>query len=164
MVRRDQEFAEFFATRFERARRIAYSLSGDWLVAEDLAQDAFARIYARWTRIEAETVDGYLRVVVTRLYLNRGRGQRARELATAQPPDRAVDGGLDAGDDRDTLTAALARLPPGQRSVLVLRFAEDLSVEQVAAILRCSNGSVKSQTAKGLAKLRAAYQDITAHQ
>jgi RNA polymerase sigma-70 factor (sigma-E family) len=161
VARHDAEFAEYFTMRFDTARRIAFALCGDWVEAEELAQEAFVRLYARWTGIRADTVDAYLRTVLTRLFLSRGRGQRGREHAVPELPELPLaDRSADA-DDRDAVVTALRRVPPRQRAVLVLRYALDLPVEQVAHILRCSTGTVKSQAARGLRTLQSAYQQST---
>jgi RNA polymerase sigma-70 factor (sigma-E family) len=153
---RDQEFAEFFSARFDGARRIAYAMCGSWSDAEEIAQAAFVKLYARWSKIRIETVDAYLRTIVTRVFLDTKRRGRAREQVVADLPDTIVP--PDAGPaERMALRTALMAVPPGQRAVLVLRFVADLSVEQAAETLGCSTGTVKSQTARGLATLRAAY-------
>jgi RNA polymerase sigma-70 factor (sigma-E family) len=153
---RDQEFADFFSARFEGARRIAYAMCGSWPDAEEIAQTAFVKLYARWTKVRIETVDAYLRTVLTRVFLDTKRRGRAKEQVVADLPDTAAP--PDAGPaERMALRSALLSVPPGQRAVLVLRFVADLSVEQVAETLGCSAGTVKSQTARGLTALRAAY-------
>ena len=153
---RDQEFAEFFSAHFDGARRIAYAMCGSWSDAEEIAQAAFVKLYARWSKIRIETVDAYLRTIVTRVFLDTKRRGRAREQVVADLPDTIAP--PDAGPaERMALRSALMAVPPGQRAVLVLRFVADLSVEQVAETLGCSTGTVKSQTARGLATLRAAY-------
>jgi RNA polymerase sigma-70 factor (sigma-E family) len=153
---RDQEFAEFFSARFDGARRIAFAMCGSWSDAEEIAQSAFVKVYARWTRIRIETVDAYLRTVLTRVFLDTKRRGRAREQVVAELPETVAP--PDAGPaERLALRAALMAVPPGQRAVLVLRFVADLSIEQVAQTLGCTTGTVKSQTARGLATLRATY-------
>lgn len=155
---RDQEFAEFFSARFEGARRIAYAMCGSWPDAEEIAQSAFVKMYARWPKIRIETVDAYLRTVLTRVFLDTKRRGRAREQVVAELPETIAP--PDAGPaERLALRAALLTVPPGQRAVLVLRFVADLSIPQVAEILGCTTGTVKSQTARGLTALRAAYGD-----
>ena len=156
-MRRDKEFAEFFSARFDTARRIVYAMCGDWSEAEEITQGAFVRVYARWTKIELDTVDAYLRTALTRGFLDTRRRGRAREQSMAELPDRVAPA-QDGTEDRVALRAALLAVPPGQRTVLVLRFLADLSVEQVAQTLGCTTGTVKSQTARGLAALRAAYE------
>ncbi len=154
---RDQEFAEFFSARFEGARRIAYAMCGSWPDAEEIAQAAFVKLYARWSKVRIETVDAYLRTIVTRVFLDTRRRGRAREQVVAELPDLVAP--PDAGPaERMALRSALLAVPPGQRAVLVLRFVADLSVDQVAETLGCTTGTVKSQTARGLATLRAAYK------
>jgi RNA polymerase sigma-70 factor (sigma-E family) len=153
---RDQEFAEFFSVRFDGARRIAYAMCGSWPDAEEIAQTAFVKLYARWAKVRIETVDAYLRTILTRVFLDTKRRGRAREQIVAELPDTIAPS--DAGPaERLALRAALLTVPPRQRAVLVLRFVADLSVEQVAETLGCSTGTVKSQTSRGLASLRAAY-------
>ena len=156
-MRRDKEFAEFFSARFDNARRIVFAMCGNWGEAEEIAQAAFVRVYARWSKVELDTVDAYLRTVLTRGFLDTRRRGRAREQAMAEPPDRIVPA-EEGAEDRVALRAALLAVPPGQRTVLVLRFLADLSVEQVADALGCTAGTVKSQTARGLVALRAAYE------
>ncbi|SDN28369.1 SigE family RNA polymerase sigma factor [Allokutzneria albata] len=157
MTRRDDEFAEFFSARFDFARRIAYALCGNWSEAEELAQNAFVKIYAHWRRVRSETADAYLRTVLTRTFLDTKRRGRAREEPTESPPDRPVVQDTGAIEDRPALLAALQKVPPRQRAVIVLRFIQDLSVEQVADVLGCTTGTVKSQTSRGLQALRQAY-------
>ncbi len=156
----DQEFAEFFSARFDGARRIAYAMCGSWSDAEEIAQNAFVRVYARWAKVRIETGDAYLRTVLTRVFLDSRRRGRGREQPVAEPPDRPVPPDHSA-HERLAMRAALMAVPPGQRAVLVLRFVADLSVEQVAGTLGCSTGTVKSQTARGLATLREAYEGDT---
>jgi RNA polymerase sigma-70 factor (sigma-E family) len=155
-VRRDEQFAEFFAARFDSSRRIVHAMCGDWSEAEEIAQTAFVKVYVRWSRIRPETVDAYLRTTLTRAFLDTRRRGRARERVVAELPDTFVPPDTTA-DDRQPLHTALLTVPPGQRVVLVLRFFQDLSVEQVAVTLGCSAGTVKSQTARGLATLRQTY-------
>lgn len=157
----DKEFAEFFSARFDRARRIAYAMCGDWVEAEELAQNGFVRLYSHWPRIAHQNPEAYLRTVLTRLFLDTRRRGRKREQLVAEPPEHAATS-TDSVDDRQPLITALQQIPPRQRAVLVLRIVQDLSIEQVAAAMRCSKGTVKSQTARGLTALRAAYELVMA--
>ncbi len=153
----EEGFRDWIVSRRPELRRTAFLLCGDWFLADDLVQDAAARVYARWPRIAGlESPDAYLRKTLVNLYLDHTRRPARREELVAELPDRAAPAAGDGIDHRDQLLAALRDVPAGQRAVLVLRFWEDLSVEQAAAALGTSTGNVKSQTARGLETLRAA--------
>jgi RNA polymerase sigma factor (sigma-70 family) len=141
------------------AHRTAYALCGDWVEAEELAQAGFVRLYAKWPRVVGGNADGYLRTVVTRLFLDTKRRGRAREQLVADLPERSGPPNADTArvDERQSLLAALLLVSPRQRATLVLRIVHDLSIEQVAEVLRCSTGTVKSQLARGMRALRVAY-------
>lgn len=152
---RDEGFAAYFASRSSAMRGTAFLLCGDWHRAEDLVQNAFVKLYRAWHRVGAtEKLDAYTRQILVRCFLDETRrGFRHREQPTAEQLDRAVS---DAGgvEDRVVLVRALADLPARQRATLVLRFWEDLSVEETAKALRCSVGTVKSQTSRALDSMR----------
>jgi RNA polymerase sigma-70 factor (sigma-E family) len=152
--RRDAEFTEYAQARLSWLRSLAFVLCQDWQRADDLVQEALTRLYARWGKVRlVDNPDGYARVTLVREYLRERSSPWARRVVLAHdPPDSAVSsdaGGADVG-----LREELSRLPAGQRTVLVLRFYCDLSVDQAAQVLGCSPGTVKSQTAKGLMALR----------
>ncbi|UVS82393.1 SigE family RNA polymerase sigma factor [Actinokineospora sp. UTMC 2448] len=152
---RDGEFADYFAARADVMRGTAYLLCGDWHRAEDLVQTAFVKLYRVWNRVSRrDRLDAYTRQIVVRAFLDETRrGFFHRERVTSQVADGSAP---EYGpDDRVVLMAALARVPARQRTALVLRFWEDLSVEETAAAMRCSVGTVKSQTSRGLSALRA---------
>lgn len=161
MARFDREFAEFFSARFDKARRTAYAMCGDWVEAEELAQHGFVRLYSHWPRVHDTNPDAYLRMVLTRLFLDTRRRGRKRERLVAEPPERPLAADH-SSEERQTLVAALQHVSPKQRAVLVLRIVQDLSVDEVAKALRCSHGTVKSQTSRGLKALREAYEQVTA--
>ncbi|MEU8261652.1 SigE family RNA polymerase sigma factor [Micromonospora sp. NPDC048999] len=149
-------FREYAAARRGALRRTAYLLCGDWYLADDLVQDALAGLFVRWRRVRAGgEVDPYVRRMLVNGYLATHRRGWRRELAVADLPETAAPGHGDDGT-RDVLLRALSDLHPSQRAVVVLRYWEDLSVEQTATVLGCSTGNVKSQAARGLAHLRAA--------
>jgi RNA polymerase sigma-70 factor (sigma-E family) len=156
----DVEFAEMFAGRASALRRTAYLLCGDWHRAEDLTQTAFVKCYAALGRLrEPAAVDAYLRATLLHTYFDDDkRAWRRRERATGELPDT---GGTpsDPPEDRLVMLQALAAVPPRQRACLVLRFYDDLSVEETAVALGCSGGTVKSNTARGLDALRRALGD-----
>ncbi|HWL36863.1 MAG TPA: SigE family RNA polymerase sigma factor [Frankiaceae bacterium] len=155
----DAEFAELFATRAAAVRRTAFLLCGDWAQAEDLTQTAFAKLYAAWPRLrDPGAAEAYLRRIVARAHVDESRRPWRRERPTAELPDAPSPG--DGTDERVVLLAALAAVPRRQRACLVLRYFEDCSVTDTAAALRCSEGTVKSNTARGLDALRAALGGV----
>ncbi|WBB66670.1 SigE family RNA polymerase sigma factor [Micromonospora sp. WMMD812] len=150
----EQEFVEYLSARLPMLHRLAYSLCGDGDEADDLVQEAATRIFQRWSRVAgADQIDAYVRSVVVRLFLDGRRKGWWRIRLFAAPPDirQTEDRGV---EDRTVLWQALAQVPPRQRAVLVLRFLHDLPVDEVARAMGCSAGTVKSQTAHGLAAMR----------
>jgi RNA polymerase sigma-70 factor (sigma-E family) len=153
---RDAEFTEFAQARLTALRRVAYLLCHDWDRADDLVQGAITKLYVHWGRAQADGhAEAYARAILVREFLSERRSGWARRVSlSAAVPERATEGAdHDAALDVRT---ALATLPPGQRATLVLRFYCDLNVEQVAQVLGCTAGTVKSQTSKGLDALRQA--------
>ena len=157
-------FRVYASTRRGDLRRTAYLLCGDWHLADDLVQDALAKLYVHWRRVSARgEVDAYVRRMLVNGFLATKRRPWRREVASAELPDVPIAGSGDADDGtRDMLRRALAALPPSQRTIVVLRYWDDLSVEQTAAALGCSTGNVKSQAARGLVHLRAALSAAVA--
>jgi RNA polymerase sigma-70 factor (sigma-E family) len=151
----DGEFSEYFAARAHALRNTAHLLCGDWHRAEDITQLAMMRLYVAWPRLaRRDALDAYARRVVVRTFLAENRRSRwRREQLTDAPPDIATVTDGDSAE-RVLLVRALAAVPPRQRAVLVLRYWNDMSVDEVAGALRCSAGTVKSQAARGLATLR----------
>jgi RNA polymerase sigma-70 factor (sigma-E family) len=152
--RQDAGYVEYVESRLGWLRRVAYLLCQDWHSADDLVQVTVTRLFTHWPRARRmDNVDGYVRTILLRAFLGERRSiWRKRVLLAASPPEAAA---LVA--DRDAVLdvrQALATVPPRQRATLVLRFYCDLDVEQAAAALGCSPGTVKSQTAKGLAAMR----------
>ncbi|WP_158884293.1 SigE family RNA polymerase sigma factor [Amycolatopsis anabasis] len=155
--RDEQEFAEYFAARRDSVRRTAYMLCGDWHRADDLAQTAFVALHRRWRKIrDRSATDAYLRKTLVRAVIDESRRPWRRERQTESLPEPDAEGvRLDEQvATRADLLAGLRRVPPKQRAVLVLRYFEGLDVAGVARTLGCSEGNVKSQTARGLANLR----------
>ncbi|MEV0000681.1 SigE family RNA polymerase sigma factor [Micromonospora sp. NPDC050980] len=155
----DQEYVAYVTARLPALRRLAYALCGDADQADDLVQETATRLYPRWSRLgEVERLDAYVRTVLVRLFLDSRRRGWWRVHLFGGPPD--VRSTEDRGvEDRTVLRAALDRVPPRQRAVLVLRFLHDLPVEEVARTLGCSAGTVKSQTSHGLAAMRRLLGD-----
>jgi RNA polymerase sigma-70 factor (sigma-E family) len=158
MPDRDRDYVEFVETTSASLRRTAYLVCGDWHRADDVVQDALYKLYLSWAKVDRSGSPlAYARQVVVNAALDNGRRPWRREVPTDQPPDqpqRSDPAGTHA--DRDEVRTALAQLGPRQRACVVLRYYEDLSIEQTAEILACSPGTVKSQTARGLDSLRHA--------
>jgi RNA polymerase sigma-70 factor (sigma-E family) len=160
MVRRDDaEFLDFAAAVRPQLRRTAYLICHDWDAAADITQEALIRPYVAWPRLEHSTgLRTYARRTLVRVALDGARKRSSQELPTARVPDRAGEDPATATVERLVLIDALATLPPRQRACVVLRHYDDLSVDDVAAALGCRAGTVKSQTARGLATLRETFR------
>src|SRR5262245_43029355 len=146
-------FDEFVAVRSPRLLRTAFLLTSDWALAEDLLQTALAKAWFVWRRVDGGP-EPYVRKILVNTYASWWRRRWQSERPTETLPERAsVDqhGGVEA---RDEVWRALGRLPRRQRAVLVLRYFEDLSEVEIAEVLGCSVGTVKSQASRALAKLR----------
>ncbi|WP_445524649.1 SigE family RNA polymerase sigma factor [Streptomyces cyslabdanicus] len=155
-AKQEAEFQEFVRARWSHLVRTAYLLTGDVHHAEDLTQTALAKAYRSWRRVSrSASPEAYVRRILVNCNSDRFRKRRVREALTATPPDAAGrDEAVTRADERSALLAALAGLPPKQRAVIVMRYWEDLPEAEVAEILGCSPGTVKSQASKALAKLR----------
>lgn len=160
MVNRD-EFDEFVGQRSRALLRTAHMLTHNWAAAEDLLQDAMAKAWFAWHRISGDP-EPYVRRILVTSFISQSRRLWHRELP-ADDLNSIVDAVRGAGGEptdharaehRLALWAALGRLPARQRAVVVLRYYEDLAEDQVALIMGCSVGTVKSQAAKALVKLR----------
>jgi RNA polymerase sigma-70 factor (sigma-E family) len=146
-------FRAWVAVRREPLRRSAYLMCGDWYLADDLVQDAMARLYGVWDRVAARgDPEAYARRVVVNLLIDHSRRPARREVPHEVLPE-STSASYENGRGND-LVLALAEIPARQRATLVLRFWEDLSVVETASIMNCSTGTVKSNTSKALANLR----------
>ncbi|NUP50137.1 MAG: SigE family RNA polymerase sigma factor [Catenulispora sp.] len=151
----DADFQDYVAARWPGLVRTAYLLTGDQFLAEDLAQTTLTSVYASWRRVRrVEDVDAYVRRVLINANAGRFRKRRVVEHLVAAPQDDRAHAPHEPIAQRSALMAALSELPPRQRAVVVLRYWEDLSEQEVAAVLGCSTGTVKSQASKALARLR----------
>ncbi|MFI6779606.1 SigE family RNA polymerase sigma factor [Micromonospora sp. NPDC050276] len=151
----EEQFREFVAARSAALLRTAYLLTGDWATAEDLLQTALTKTYLAWKRLGGiEAVEPYARRVMvntsTSWWRRRWHGERPTEVL----PERAGVDEIEQQLDRDLLWRHLRELPNRQRAVLVLRYYEDMSEAQTAALLDISPGTVKSQASRALATLR----------
>ncbi len=149
-------FAEFVAARHTALLRTAVLLVANPADAEDLVQETLARCVPQWAKI-AHDPEGYVRTVLVRTNISRWRRQRITEVSLEHLPD---SGRLDPDvAQQHELLAALARLAPRQRAAVVLRHVEDRSERETAELMGCSIGTVKSQTAAGLARMRVLLGD-----
>ncbi|WP_435831597.1 SigE family RNA polymerase sigma factor [Catellatospora methionotrophica] len=151
----EDEFREFVTARSAALLRTAYLLAGDWATAEDLLQTALTKTYLAWKRLgQIEAVEPYARRVLvntaTSWWRRRWHGERPTEFL----PERAAPDNLEEQLERDVMWKHVKALPARQRAVLVLRFYEDMSEAQTAAMLQISPGTVKSQTSRALGTLR----------
>lgn len=160
----DDEYVEFVRGRGQSLLRAAVVLTGDQGLAEDLVQSALARTHLAWSRLkDTGNAEAYARRVMYRLQVDWWRRKRFRESPSASLPDVAGSGDFaDSVVARDAVAKALLLLTPKQRAVIVLRFFEDFSEAETASVLGCSLGTVKSQTFKALAKLRAVLPEFAA--
>jgi RNA polymerase sigma-70 factor (sigma-E family) len=153
-----QEFVEFAEASSLRLRRTAFLLCGDWHTAEDLVQTTLAKVFVSWHRIRRQdAAHAYATRTLVNTYLADKRLKRTGEVLTDKLPERPAV--TPTPETRIVVLDALATLPPRSRAVVVLRYWADLSVEQAAAVLGCSPGNVKSQSARALDKLRAVLGD-----
>lgn len=156
MARDVSGFTEFAAARSAALYRYAYLLVGERGLAEDLLQEALTKTYVAWRRLrDPANADAYVRKVITRTAIgwwNR-KGWHA-ERPRDDVPDLAVAGHAEDITARRWVWDAVRRLPPRQRAAVVLRYYEDLTIEQTAEVLGCSPGTVKSQVSNALDRLR----------
>lgn len=149
-------FEEYVTARLPALLRYAAVLTGDRDLAEDLVQDVLVRAHGRWRRIAGtDEPDRYVHRMIINAHLSWRRRWSTRRVLLVDPPAAAGAGG-DPADrpDRDELWLRLSRLPRQQRAVLVLRYYEDLSVAETAAVLGCSPGAVRAYASRALAALR----------
>ncbi|MBR7833760.1 SigE family RNA polymerase sigma factor [Actinospica durhamensis] len=154
---KDDGFAQFVSEVRPGLRRHAYLLCGDWHEAEDLVQNTLLAVLLRWDRLLwPEAARGYTRTTLYRTFLSERRHARwSTETSRAEVPERAADEQFDAVGDRLILAAALRELPARQRAAVMLRYLEDLDVTHTAQILECAPATVRSQTTRALASMRA---------
>lgn len=170
MRKADQaSFRDFAVLHAASLRRSAFLFCGDWHFAQDLMQATLIKIYRSWSRVEDhDSLANYGRTVLLRTWLDeKRRPWRRSEHSEADVPE-AVDPSADPETSAQwnwvhgVVHKALLELPPRQRAAVALRYFDDLSVAETAAVMGCSQGTVKSQTARGLETLRAAVMRLSA--
>jgi RNA polymerase sigma-70 factor (sigma-E family) len=150
------DFDAFVVGRGRALLRFAYLLCGNGHQAEDIVQEVLARVHPKWRRIERMAApDAYVRKAIVREYLSWRRRRASTELAVAQVPDRPDPHDPErAFADRGEMWQLLAQLPRAQRAVLVLRFYDDLSDDEIAETLGCGRSTVRAHASRALAQLR----------
>ncbi|MER6917216.1 SigE family RNA polymerase sigma factor [Streptomyces sp. NPDC000594] len=151
----DEGFEAFVAARGPRLLRVAWLLTGDAHLAEDLLQTVLAKVWPKWHRIAADSPEAYVRKALVHTHASWWRRRWRGEVPHGELPDAVgTQNAYDSVDLEQSLAHAIRSLPVRQRAVVVLRYFEDLSVEDTAATLGCAPGTVKSQAAKALSTLR----------
>lgn len=153
---RDDQFRDYvLASRSQLMRTATFLTSGDRHAAEDLVQTALMRLYVAWPRVREQTVDAYVRKAMLNALIDNRRRPVARfERTRSDVPDVPISDPVAFNATESAVFAALAALPPRMRAAVVLRHLLELSVTEAADALNCSEGTVKSQTARGLTQLR----------
>jgi RNA polymerase sigma-70 factor (sigma-E family) len=158
--RDDDAYVEFVTGASRGLRRTAYLVCGDWTQAEDLVQEALLKLYVAWPRVaSAEGVHAYARRTVVNVAIDAARRGAKLPTATTEVPD--VPDRRDAvrlSDTRTVVMDALRGLPARARACVVLRYFDDLPVDETARILGVTTGTVKSQTSRGLELLKATFE------
>ena len=151
------EFEEFARARTPQLFRSAWLLCGDPHHAEDLVQETLAKVYVRFRRIDNPVA--YAQTTLTRTFISGRRRRSSTERPTADLPEVATDDATRGSDLRLALAGALAGLAPADRAVLVLRYLDDLSVEETAERMGVSAGAVRSRSMRALARVRPLLDD-----
>jgi RNA polymerase sigma-70 factor (sigma-E family) len=157
-VNRSDEAAyrEYVVARMDPLRRVAYLLCHDWHAADDLVSVTIAKLYRQWGRAQRfDSLDGYVRRILLNAWRDETRRPWRREDAVAAVPDRPAAAAEPDPGERLAQLEMLRRPSPRRRAAVVLRFYCDLSIQETAVVLGCSDGTVKSLTARGLESLRA---------
>jgi RNA polymerase sigma-70 factor (sigma-E family) len=157
----ESEFAAWAAGCERALLRSAFLLTGDLHRAQDLVQEALIKVALRWPRLRHDNPAGYARRIIARDHVSWWRRHR-RELTSGEESKSASDVAGSGTDSETTLVVqrALARLTPAQRAVVVLRYFDDLTERETAEVLRVSIGTVKSQNAAALARLRTGAPEL----
>ncbi|MFJ1601343.1 SigE family RNA polymerase sigma factor [Streptomyces sp. NPDC088261] len=149
-----RDFEEFVTARGPRLLRVAWLLTGDAHLAEDLLQTVLAKVWPKWPRIADENPEAYVRKALVNTSASWRRRRWRSEVPHDDLPEVTAADVFAAVDLEHSLALAVRRLPARQRAVIVLRYFEDLSVEETAKVLDCRPGTVKSQAAKAMRVLR----------
>lgn len=148
-------YEEYVASRWATLYRTAYLMTGNHADAEDVVQTALVKVYAAWSKVSAvDAPEAYVRRILTNTFLSSRRPLRVtRERLVDRLPETSAT--PTESEDRLSIWPHVASLPPKQRAVVVLRYYEDLSEQQIADALGCSTGTVKSNASLALKSLKA---------
>jgi len=151
----DDRFAAYVRDRGEHHLRVAVLLTGDWHAAEDLVQASLVKLYRAWPTLQLDgSPDAYLRRIMVNTHRSWWRARWRRETPSGDLPETVVADFADGKALSAQVRQALAALPRRQRAVLVLRYYADLPEAEVAVLLGCTTGTVKTHTHRGLRALR----------
>lgn len=156
-MRDDTAYVEFVSARWAALYRLAYLLTGSSVAADDLLQSVLERVYVVWRKVERlDAPEAYVRRMLVNRAISDGRRASRRELATGDLPEQPTDSAAEVAGvvDRAVLWPLVQQLPPRQRAVVVLRYYEDLSEAQIAHVLGCAPGTVKSHASAALRSMR----------
>jgi RNA polymerase sigma-70 factor (sigma-E family) len=155
-ARDDAAYVDFVEAVQDRLRRTAYLMTGDWVLAADITQEALIRVYVAWPKLErGGGLASYARRAVVSAAIDHQRKRARRPEVLVDRYDEPGQGdGSGQRADREMVVQALRKVPERQRACIVLRYYEDLSVAETAKVLKCSEGNVKSQTSHGIAALK----------
>ena len=155
MSRAEEEYREFVGSRAASLHRTAYLLCGDWHLADDLVQETFVQTFRHWRRVQrADNQNAYVKRILVNEFNRHWRRYGALPVrAGTDHPEVAVPDICDEVVNRADLLRALLTLPARQRATVVLRYLEGMSERETAAVMQCSEGTVKSQTARALSAL-----------
>lgn len=161
MLNTEQEFEEFAQARAAQLYRSAWLLCGSHHEAEDLVQETLAKVYRRWQRPfgRIDNPAAFAQTTLTRTFIDSRRRRKSGERAYAEVPEPPVADPATGTDDRLALLDALAALSPADRAVLVLRYFEDLSIDDVAQRMGVSPGAVRSRSTRALERVRGLVDD-----
>ena len=157
MSRPEEEYREFVGSRAAPLHRTAYLLCGDWQLADDLVQETFVHVFRHWRRVQrADNRNAYVKRILVNEFNRHWRRYGGLTVgARASHPEVAIPDVSDGVINRTDLLRALLTLPARQRATVVLRYLEGMSERETAAVMRCSEGTVKSQSARALVSLKS---------
>ena len=151
----DERFTAYVRDRGEHHLRVAVLLTGDWHAAEDLVQESLVRLYRAWPKLRLDgDPDAYLRRIMVNTHRSWWRARWRRETPAGELPDTVIADFADGQAFAALVRQALQALPQRQRAAVVLRYCADLPEAEVADLLGCSVGTVKTHTHRGLRALR----------